>query len=87
MEMAVLLLTFTLKAQLILNIRVYCGSVKSSVFWDIKHVVPLKDYLRFEGIYSLHLQVGRIIQTRNPHEAGSKKHVIRESKGKVKLSL
>jgi hypothetical protein len=39
-------------------------------------VVPLKDYLRFEGIYSFYLQVGRIIQMRNPHEAGSKKHVI-----------
>jgi phosphatidylserine synthase len=46
--------------------------MNSSVFWDITPCSPLKVNRRFVGTCRLYLQVRRISQARNQHEAGSK---------------
>jgi hypothetical protein len=46
--------------------------MKSSIFWDIPPCRPLKVNRRFGGTFLFHLHGGRIRQTRNRHEVGSK---------------
>jgi hypothetical protein len=47
--------------------------MKSSIFWDITQCSPLKDNRRFGSAYCLHLHGRRISQSRNEHEADSKR--------------
>jgi hypothetical protein len=45
---------------------------KNPIFWDITPCSPLKVDRRFGVSYRIHLQVRRISQARNQHEARSK---------------
>jgi hypothetical protein len=47
-------------------------TMKNSVFLDITLCSPMKVNQCFGGTYCLHLQVWRISQARNQHEAGNK---------------
>jgi hypothetical protein len=47
-------------------------TLRSSIFWDITSCSLLKVNRRIDRTYHLHLQVRRISQARNQHEAGSK---------------
>jgi hypothetical protein len=46
--------------------------MKSSIFWDITPLSPLKVNRRFGGTYLLHLRGRRISEARNRREEGSK---------------
>jgi hypothetical protein len=53
-----------------------CIYMKSFIFWNITPCIPLKVNRRFGGTCRFHLQDRRICQTRNQHEAHSKKSLL-----------
>jgi hypothetical protein len=48
-------------------------AMKSSIFWDITPCSPKKVNRRFEGIYRLHVQGGRVSQIRNKEVVGKQR--------------